>query len=529
MENLKKNTHEDIFTELESVLNFHSLKNSPILSKFLRYIVEETVNENQHFIKEYSIAINVLNRSADFNSNDDAVVRIHAGRLRRILNEYYLTIGQNNSLIIDIPKGCYIPKFIRKNNDREENALPIVLPHNNTNPIIAIFPFKSITTDQNLDLFSLMLCEELSAQLSLFDDLSVVGNFSSEMISKINQNIMEAAKSIGADFIITGNIQCNDKTIQIRVNLLNSKTGEFVMTKSFDHINIKDIHHIQNEITHSIVSEIGGYYGIIFKEIIKTSPSRITDNLSIWKGIYSYYKYQCDCTFENYWSAFRNLAEATKLHPNHATTWAMLGEFHLYGVVFAIDNDENTIEEAYRCVMKSLKIDPHCQQAWHSLTAINLFKKDPDACLYSAEQCIKINPNASGRISGVGCILIFAGYFDKGFPIMQNAIQKNPYSPWWINIGYCCYYLSKKEYKNAFLWAEKMDSEETFLDPLLKCATLSLINEDIKAKKYLSKLLVLMPEAPNKIHQILSSLILSEDLVTEIIEAVGRIELIQNT
>jgi len=520
MENLKKETHEDIFTELESVLNFNSLKSSPILSKFLRYVVEETVNENQHFIKEYSIAVNVLKRSFDFNSRDDAVVRIHAGRLRRILNEYYLTIGQNNSLIIDIPKGCYVPRFIRKENNREESLPPTVSRHNDTNPIIAIFPFKAITTEQNLDLFSLMLCEELSAQLSLFDDISVVGNFSSEMISKINQNILEAAKSIGADFIITGNIQCNDRTLQIRVNLLNSKTGEFVMTKSFDHINIKDIHRIQNEITHSIVSEIGGYYGSIFKEIIKTSPSRITDHLSIWKGLYSYYKYQCDCSFENYWSAFRNLAEATKLHPNHATTWAMLGEFYLHGVVFAIENDENTIEEAYRCVMKSLKIDPHCQQAWHTLTWVNLFKKDIEACLSSAEQCIKINPNASGIVSGVGCMLVFAGYFDKGFLIMQDAIEKNPYSPWWINIGFCCYYLSKKEYKNAFLCAEKMDSEETFWDPLLKCATLSLINEDVKAKKYLSKLLALQPGMPYKIHQILSSVILSQDLVREINEAI---------
>ena len=527
MEAIKKNTHEEIFTELESVLTFTSLKSSPILSKFLRYIVEETLNENQHFIKEYSIAINVLNRSADFNSNDDAVVRIHAGRLRRILNEYYLTIGQNNSLIIDIPKGCYIPRFIRKEHNREESLPAIAPPHNDINPIIAIFPFKSITTKQNLDLFSLMLCEELSAQLSLFDDISVVGNFSSEMISKINQNIIEAAKSIGADFIITGNIQCNDKTIQIRVSLLNSRTGEFVMTKSFDHIDIEDIHQIQNEITHSIVSEIGGYYGSIFKEIIKTSPLRIADNLSIWKGIYSYYKYQCECTFENYWSAFRNLAEASKLHPNHAATWAMLGELNLNGAAFAIDNDENTIEEAYRCVMKSLKRDPHCQHAWHTLTAVNLFKQDPEACLYSAEQCIKINPNASGIVSGVGCMLVFAGYFDKGFAIMQKAIQKNPYCPWWINIGFCNYYISKKEYKNAFLWAEKIDSEETFWDPLLKSATLSLINEDIKAQKYLSKLLALQPDMPDKIHRILSSLILSEDLVTEIVEAVERIGKIQ--
>ncbi|QOG04313.1 hypothetical protein [Flavobacterium sp. MDT1-60] len=518
MEAIKKQTHEEIFTELESVLKFNSLKNSPILSKFLRYIVEETLNENQHFIKEYSIAINVLNRSADFNSNDDAVVRIHAGRLRRILNEYYLTEGQNNALMIDIPIGCYVPRFIRK-----ENARPIVHPYDNTNPIIAIFPFKSITTKQNLDIFSLMLCEELSAELSLFEDIAVIGHFSSEMISKINQNILEAAKMLNADFIITGNLQCNDKKLQIRVNLLNSITGEFVMTKSFDHIDIIDIAKVQSEIVHSIVSEIGGYYGSIFKEIIKTSPSRISNNLSIWKGVYSYYKYQCECSFENYWSAFRNLDEATKLHRNHAVTWAMLGEFYLNGVAFAVDSDENTIEEGYRCVMKSLKIDPHCQHAWHTLTGVNLLKKDPEACLYSAEQCIKINPNASGIVSGVGCMLVLSGYFEKGFQIMQDAIQKNPYYPWWINIGFCCYYLAKKEYKNAFQWAEKMDSEETFWDPLLKCATLSLIGEDIKSKKYLLKLLYTEPKTPTKIELMLSGVILSEDLVSEIVQAVERI------
>jgi TolB-like protein/Tfp pilus assembly protein PilF len=522
MEAIKKQTHEEIFTELESVLKFNSLKNSPILSRFLRYIVEETLNEHQHFIKEYSIAINVLNRSADFNSNDDAVVRIHAGRLRRILNEYYLTEGQNNSLLINIPIGGYIPSFIRK-----ESIRPIVPPHDNTNPIIAIFPFKSITTKQNLDIFSLMLCEELSAELSLFEDISVIGHFSPELTSKINQNVLEAAKMLHADFIITGNLQCNDKELQIRINLLNSTTGEFVMTKSFDHIEIKDILKIQNEIVHTIVCEIGGYYGSIFKEIIKNSPSRISNNLSIWKGVHSYYKYQCECSFENYWTAFRDLDEATKLHPNHAVTWAMLGEFYLNGVAFGIDCDENSIEEAYRCVMKALKIDPHCQHAWHTLTWVNLFKKAPEDCIYPAEQCIKINPNASGIISGVGCMLVFAGYFDKGFHIMEDAIQKNPYCPWWINVGYCYYYLAKKEYKNAFYWAEKMDTEETFWEPLLKCATLFLIGEESKAQKYFAKLLHTEPKA-TKVKETLSSLILSEDLVLEIVRVLERIELNYN-
>lgn len=515
METAKKIKHEEIFTELESVLKFNALRNSPILSKFLRYVVEETLNENQHYIKEYSIAVNVLNRSHDFNSNDDAVVRIHAGRLRRILNEYYLTEGQYNSLMIDIPKGCYVPNFIQQNDKLH------ILPLNNTNPVIAIFPFKSITQKYNLDSFSEMLCEELSAELSLFKDISVRGYFSKEIISKIDQNILEAAKIIGADFIITGHLQCNDKNLQIRVNLLNTLSGEYVMTKSFDHFDIGDIYNIQSQIVENVVGTIGGYYGAIFKEIIKNS----SDHSDTWKGIYNYYKYQCSYSLENCLSAFTNLKAATKTQPNHALTWAMMGEFCLDGIAFTIEDSESVIEEGYRCIMKSLKIDPDCQHAWHALTWTNLFKRDAEACLYSAEQCIKINPNASGLVSGVGCMLIFAGYLDKGFAIMSDAIKKNPNYPWWMNIGFCYYYIAKKEYTTALFWAEKMDSEETFWDPLLKAVTSSFTNQDFKAKKYLSKLLKLEPETPKRIKSMLSSYILTESVTMQIIESLEKIGL----
>jgi TolB-like protein len=517
MEATKKYTNEEIITELDAVLRFTPLKNSPILSRFLRYIVKETLNGKQHFIKEYSIAISVLNRSSDFNPADDAVVRIHAGRLRKILTEFYLTEGQNNVLMIDIPIGSYIPQFIIK-----ESPRPAMHPYENTTPILAIFPFKSIANNQNLDVFSRMLCEELSAELSLFEDLCVLGYFSPETTSKIYQNVLEAAKMLHADFIITGNLQCNDKELQIRINLLNSIKGEFVMIKSFDHIAIKDIAKIQSEIVHSIASETGGYYGSIFKELIKNSPSGISNNLSIWKGMHSYYKYQCECSFENYWNAFRDLDESSILHPNHAAGWAMLGEFHLNGVAFGINCDENKIEESYRCVIKATKINPHCQHAWLTLTWLNLFKKAPEACLYSAEQCIKINPNASGIISGVGCLLVFAGYPDKGFLVMEGALEKNPYCPWWINIGYCCYYLARREYKNALYWAEKIDSEHTFLDPLLKAATLSQLEQHKPAAIQFERLFKKKFDII-QIKKMINSFLLCENSVNQILQGLEKI------
>ena len=80
-------------TELERILSSKIFKQSYILSNFLRYVVIETIEDHSNEIKEYSIAVKALGKPEDFNPQLDAVVRIHAGRLRRSLHLYYSEEG----------------------------------------------------------------------------------------------------------------------------------------------------------------------------------------------------------------------------------------------------------------------------------------------------------------------------------------------------------------------------------------------------------------------------------------------------
>ena len=519
---IKKIPSDKIYDELENVLKFYSFKNSTLLTNFLRYIVTETIDERQQFIKEYSIAVNALSRPSHFNPHDDAMVRIHAGRLRKLLHEYYSTDGKDNSVIIHVPKGGYVPEFIHNNKIRHADALASI---QKTNPVITVFPFKSMVLRPDLEAFSQILSEEISAELSRFQDISVIGHFPSEIISKINENILEAAQLVGADFIITGHIQIIDNKLQIRINLINSSSGKFVLTKLFTPATIDDGIRIQNEIIKDIVASMGGYYGIIFKEIVKTAPSKIENNSSVLKAICSYNEYQLSYSIENYANALSNLNEAVELDPNHAIAWAMLGEMHLASLALGLDNCKKTIEKSSHCISKALTIDPNCQQAWYALTLLNCFKKDQDNCLAAAEQCIKINPNSSGIASGIGCMLIFVEYFEKGFNLLENAIRMNPSHPWWINIGYCCYYIHKKDYQKSLYWADKMDFSETIWDSLLKAVSLSLLNEDAKAKTQLNNLLELQPQTATEIKEILSSFIFSDEVVFRMVNSLKRIGL----
>ena len=53
----------------------------------------------------------VFGRDESFDPQNDPVVRIEAGRLRRALEHYYLLSGKDDPVFIEIPKGGYVPTF----------------------------------------------------------------------------------------------------------------------------------------------------------------------------------------------------------------------------------------------------------------------------------------------------------------------------------------------------------------------------------------------------------------------------------
>ncbi len=518
MEIIKTFSTEEINAQLYRVLDSTVFQNSPTLTRFLSFIVTETIHDKQQHIKEYSIAINVLNRQPDFNPQDDAVVRIHAGRLRRALNEYYLTKGIHDPITIQIPKGGYIPQFEVGQSEKDVEVRLKVLAEHRAKPIVAVFPFHIFSQRKEVSEFSSILEEQFSAELSRFKEISVIGYYSEEMKAKIAQNVLEAGKSIGADYIITGSVQYCNQLLRIMVNLLITATGEVIMIKSFEkQVLVSDLYIIQDEIVQAVIPVVGGYYGIIFQEIEKTLTFEGTASSGIRESTNNYYRYQRSYSVGNYNKALLTLQHTVKEHPDHAVSWAMLGEIYLDGIGLGMTKGDDPLSKGFRCALEALRIDPHCQQAWHTLSLVHLFKKDKKACRDAVLQCIQLNPNCSEIVSGAAYMLICAGYFDEGFLILEKAFKLNLHHTWWINGGFSIYYLYKKEYDKALTWAEKMNAEETFWDPLLKCVALSYLDKKQAARKQLTKLLLLEPELPKQIRTLLSNFLLSDELIVHII------------
>jgi hypothetical protein len=77
----------------------------------LFYLSEQALTRPGAPLKEYEIATKVLGRKDDFDPKIDSSVRVIASRLRSKLAEYYVDAGKRDHIIINLPRGSYLPVF----------------------------------------------------------------------------------------------------------------------------------------------------------------------------------------------------------------------------------------------------------------------------------------------------------------------------------------------------------------------------------------------------------------------------------
>lgn len=101
----------DILPQLERILGHKLFRASQRMSRFLELVVNYTLDGRAEELKEQIIGQDVFARGAHYSPQEDPVVRIMAGRLRSKLAEYYLQATPDDVVLIELPKGGYVPRF----------------------------------------------------------------------------------------------------------------------------------------------------------------------------------------------------------------------------------------------------------------------------------------------------------------------------------------------------------------------------------------------------------------------------------
>ena len=97
----------ELLPQVEIILHSEAFRSSEVLRRLLRFLADKYVAGEADQLKEYTIAIDGLDKPSSYDPRHDSTVRIQVGRLRQKLAEYYRTEGKDDPIIVDLPKGHF--------------------------------------------------------------------------------------------------------------------------------------------------------------------------------------------------------------------------------------------------------------------------------------------------------------------------------------------------------------------------------------------------------------------------------------
>ena len=100
-------------------------KGSPRLCEFLFYAAGCAIRNAPEDATEQQIGVHVFGRPPGYNSSEDSIVRTHARLLRQKLTSYFEERGAAEEMVVEIPKGRYIPVFSPRSAAQPETEIAV--------------------------------------------------------------------------------------------------------------------------------------------------------------------------------------------------------------------------------------------------------------------------------------------------------------------------------------------------------------------------------------------------------------------
>ena len=468
--------------QLQQLLNHEELKRSPILTRFLEHVVLTKLAGREEEIKEYTIATSVLNRPSDFNPQLDAIVRIHASRLRNILVRYYYTAGADAPIVISIPKGSYVPVFEAKNGTVEYqvsvapaitvNEKPAPLSKDvHKNPVLAVLPFHDLSPEQPNDGFIKTLGEQLSMELAKFDNLSVISFYATQKMHAVADNLKDL-KNVGIDYVLTGSLRLFNGTMKINLQIMSVDNGNILWSESFlrHEITSENAFDIQDE----IISQAANIIADDPKMMTHLNKGRHLRNSSggsvVLEAISIYFNYTYDYNTTKFEATLQAVKNAYKIEENNVLIVSILSKLYLDLYACAADRNEDILEKGIELAKKAVTLDPRSQFALKALAWGMVLTGDKHKAEEVTDHCIDINPAAASNLSTLGLGLIMMGDLEKGYAMLKRVVKLN-HSPYaCAKLGFSLYHYQNKNYKESSKWLELLPPFDVPFSRLLKIA-----------------------------------------------------------
>lgn len=237
--------------QLARIVNSPRFISSARLRRFLTHIVNRTTGGDLDSLKEFSIAVDVFDRTSEYDPNIDAIVRVEARRLRAKLKEYYEGPGRNDRVLIALRPGSYVPIFRWVDPQPRSQAQEIDVTTQSGAASVAVLPFVNMSPDPEQDYFCDGISEEIINLLTHIAGLKVIARSSAFQFKGMSVDIREVGRRLDADVVIEGSVRKAGDQLRITARASETESSHHLWSETFAR-ELKDVFAIQEEIAQAV-------------------------------------------------------------------------------------------------------------------------------------------------------------------------------------------------------------------------------------------------------------------------------------
>jgi serine/threonine-protein kinase len=409
--------------QLARIVNSRRFISSTRLCRFLAHIVNRTIHGNLDSLKEFSIAVEVFDRTSEYDPNIDAIVRVEARRLRAKLKEYYEGPGRNDPVLIALRPGSYIPIFRWLAPQPRNQAQEIGAAVQSGAASVAVLPFVNMSPDPEQDYFCDGISEEIINLLTHIAGLKVIARSSAFQFKGMSVDIREVGRRLDADVVIEGSVRKAGSQLRITARASETESGYHLWSETYA-MEPKDVFAIQEEIAQAVA-------GLLRLHMPEARPRVHPYN----RNLEAYTRYVKARVLvyqqspETLRAALRQLRELIEVFPDYAPAYSGIAEAYGHLALFGFVSGRAVYPEMKATAERGYALNPESGETCTVLGGVRAwfeYRRDEAYRLY--DRAMKLQPGLARTYRYRAMAALCQGDIEAAESGLRRATELDPLS-----------------------------------------------------------------------------------------------------
>ena len=506
--------------QMDRILNSPEFSSTDAQRSFLKYVVKKAIAGRGDEIKGYALATEVFGRGEDFDQSIDPVVSIHANKLRRALERYYLVAGQTDSIRIDIPKGTYVPVFMEQN----ASSVPTSIQKNQSAkekhdmawPGLVVQNLTNLTGNPGFDHVGIAISTEIATEITRYQEIRV--------LLQQQEKRKQRASDVGARFALTGSIFKGQSHLKVNIVLTDLNKGSQVWADTHrTQISPAQLMPFIETVSRAVTSKICAEHGIIAKQLSIESKVIPISKLTSYEAVLRYHKFNAQYTRQSFEDAMESLLYASEVEPECGLVWSMIARLYAMNYSLELFNQDAPIDKAIEFAQAGVKLDPSSQRSRIILAFALMLANKLSPARAEVKNALAINPESIIFLDNIGYLFTLLGEWQQGTALIKKAIHINPYYDPIVHFALWLDMFRQKNYEQAQVESLSIRAPNLFWYHLANASTLGQLGKITEGRKAAQELLRLKPDFYRSGTRLIRHFVKFDDIVEQLITGLTHV------